>query len=269
MDEKSAAVRPALERDAQADVCVIGAGMAGLSTAYLLAKEGQKVVVVDDGPVGGGQTERTSAHLSNAIDDRYIEIERCHGRDGARLAAESHTAAIDRIEAIVNQEGIECEFERVDGYLFAPPDEPGELLDRELAAAHRAGLVQVESIPNVPLAIFDTGKCLRFPRQAQFHPLKYLAGLTAAIQRLGNAVYSHTHVSGIEPQQGEKSLVVSTTAGPTIRAKFVVVATNTPINDRFAIHTKQAPYLSYVIALRIPASLVVRALYWDTHNPYH
>src|SRR3954467_15814427 len=99
-----------LGADTQADVCVVGAGIAGLTTAYLLARAGKSVVVLDDGPIGGGQTQRTTAHLSNAIDDRYVETERLHGKEGARLAAESHSAAIDRIEAIVGEEGIDCDF---------------------------------------------------------------------------------------------------------------------------------------------------------------
>src|ERR671925_627787 len=106
--------RPPLQSDLTADVCVVGAGIAGLTTAYLLAREGRSVVVVDDGPVGGGMTGRTTAHLVNALDDRYFELERLHGEKGARLAAESHTAAVDRIEAIITEEGIDCDFERVD-----------------------------------------------------------------------------------------------------------------------------------------------------------
>lgn len=176
---------PTLTNDAHADVCVVGAGIAGLTTAYLLARQGKGVMVLDDGPIAGGQTQRTTAHLSNAIDDRYYEIERLHGLDGARLAAASHTAAIDRIEAIVRDEQIACDFERLDGYLFLPPGESREVLDRELAAAHRAGLTGVEQLPRAPLASFDTGPCLRFPRQGQFHPLKYLAGLARAIRREG------------------------------------------------------------------------------------
>src|SRR5262249_6776639 len=107
-----------LTRDEEADVCVIGAGSAGRTTAYLLACEGKSVVVIDDGPVAGGQTQRISAHLSNAIDDRFTEVEKIHGEEGSRLAAESHAAAIDRIEAIASEEGIDCDFRRVDGYLF-------------------------------------------------------------------------------------------------------------------------------------------------------
>src|SRR5437764_1330955 len=120
--------QPPLTEDAQADVCVVGAGIAGLSTAYLLARAGRSVVVLDDGPVGGGQTQRTTAHLSNAIDDRYVEIEKTHGADGSRLAAESHTAAIDRIETICAEEKIDCDFQRLDGYLILGPGQTFDLL---------------------------------------------------------------------------------------------------------------------------------------------
>src|SRR4051794_30356178 len=100
-----------------AEVCVIGAGIAGLTTAYLLAKQGKQVVVLDDGPIAGGETSRTTAHLASAIDDRYFEMERLHGKQGAQLAYQSHSGAIDMIERIVQEEGINCEFTRLDGYL--------------------------------------------------------------------------------------------------------------------------------------------------------
>src|ERR1051325_9697291 len=87
-----------LNEDLRASVCIVGAGIAGMTTAYLLCREGRSVVVLDDGPIGGGMTERTTAHLSNAYDDRYKEMEGLHGEDGARLIAGSHTAAIDRVE---------------------------------------------------------------------------------------------------------------------------------------------------------------------------
>ncbi len=121
-------------------MCVVGAGLAGLSTAYRLTREGVSVVVVDDGPIGVGQTGRTTAHLSNAIDDLYQTIEKIHGRDGARPAAESHTAAVDAIESIAAVEGIPFDFERLDGYLVPAPGESPGLLRRERDAARRAGL---------------------------------------------------------------------------------------------------------------------------------
>src|SRR5256714_13387823 len=109
-----------LAENASAHVCIIGAGIAGLTTAYLLEKEGKAVIVLDDGPIGGGMTARTTAHLTNALDDRFYELERLFGEEGSRLAAQSHTSAIDRVEEIVRAEKINCEFERLDGYLFLP-----------------------------------------------------------------------------------------------------------------------------------------------------
>jgi glycine/D-amino acid oxidase-like deaminating enzyme/nitrite reductase/ring-hydroxylating ferredoxin subunit len=255
-----------LAEDTRADVVIIGAGISGMTTAYLLAREGKSVVVLDDGPIGGGMTQRTTAHLVNALDDRYYELERLHGERGARLAAESHTAAIDRVEKIVNEEKIDCEFERLDGYLFVPPGDSKQQLEDELKAAHRAGLTGIEMVERAPIKDFDTGSCLRFPRQAQFHPLKYLTGLAQAIVRDGGRIYTGTHASKIE---GGREARVETENGHVVAAGAIVVATNTPVNDRVAIHTKQAPYITYVIGARVPRGSVERALYWDTPDPYH
>ncbi len=255
-----------LSKDAEADVCIIGAGIAGLTTAYLLAREGRRVVLLDDGPVAGGQTQRTTAHLSNAIDDRYIEVEKVHGAEGSRLAAESHTAAIDRIEAIARDEGIDCDFLRVDGYLFLAPEHSPDLLKQEREAARRAGLKGVEIVSRAPISSFDTGRCLRFPRQGQFHPLEYLAGLAHAFRKRGGVIHTGTHAAKVD---GGKEARVETEAGPVVKAGAVVVATNTPINDQVAIHTKQCA-LSHVCDRRTRALRLGRAvLYWDTLDAYH
>ena len=255
-----------LKQDVRADVCIVGAGIAGMTTAYLLARRGKAVVVVDAEQVATGQTQRTTAHLSNAVDDRYCEIERLHGKEGARIVAESHSVAIDEIERIVRQEAIDCEFERLDGFLFVPPGESVDALDEELGAVIRAGLKDVEHIQRAPLTSFDTGPCLRFPRQGQFHPLKYLAAMAGAIQREGSSIFADTRVEGI---QGGSAARIETRNGPIVTADAVVVATNTPINDRVAIHTKQAPYISYAIGANVPAGVLPKALYWDTGHPYH
>jgi glycine/D-amino acid oxidase-like deaminating enzyme len=266
MATASVSSRSPLTADTVVDVCIVGAGVAGLTTAYLLAQADRSVVLLDDGPVAGGQSQRTTAHLSNALDDRYFELEKIHGEEGARLAAESHSAAIDKIESVVNLEGMDCDFSRLDGYLFLARGESREMLDRELDAARRAGLKGLEIIERAPLTSFDTGPCLRFPRQAQFHPLKYFAGLASAIERLGGRVCCGTHVSRIE---GGSPTKVTTKNGRTVQAQAVVVATNTPINDLLVIHTKQAPYLTYAISAEIPVGSVPKALYWDTLDPYH
>jgi glycine/D-amino acid oxidase-like deaminating enzyme/nitrite reductase/ring-hydroxylating ferredoxin subunit len=257
--------RERLHTDLRVDVCVVGAGIAGLSTAYLLALEGRNVVVLDHGRIGGGETHHTTAHLANAMDDHFVHLEHLHGRKGARLAAESHGAAITRIEAIVADEDIACDFERVDGYLFEPPGRAISHLQREFAAARRAGM-NVEMIARAPIDAFDTGPALRFAAQAQFHPLKYMSGLAAAFERSGGQIYCGTHVSSI---RGGVDAEVETADGPVVRAKAIVVATNSPISNRFVIHTKQVPYRTFVIGAVVPRDVVRKALYWDDADPYH
>jgi glycine/D-amino acid oxidase-like deaminating enzyme len=254
-----------LTHDTHADVCVVGAGIAGLSTAYCLVSAGKSVIVLDDGCIADGQTKQTTAHLSNAIDDRYVEIERLHGAEGSRLAAESHSAAIDTIDEIVRREQIDCDFERLDGYLFVPPGQSADILEEEWKAAHRAGLTTVELLDLLP-APWPALPCLRFPRQGQFHPLRYLSGLALAITRKGGRIFTHTHASQME---GGDSARVSTANGPHVACSTIVVATNTPVNDLFSIHTKQAPYLTYALAATVPRGWVTKALYWDTLDPYH
>jgi glycine/D-amino acid oxidase-like deaminating enzyme/nitrite reductase/ring-hydroxylating ferredoxin subunit len=254
-----------LSQPITSDVCIIGGGMAGLSAAYLLTREGLSVVVLEDGLLGSGETGRTTAHLSNAIDDRYTEIERLHGSDGAKLAAESHTAAINRIEQAIQDEGIPCDFGRVDGYLMASPAQSPELLQQELAAAWRAGLTTVTLAEHSPLAAVAR-PCLRFPEQAQFHPLKYLAGLAQAVVGRGGRIYTHTHVTAIHEGTTAR---VTTNSGASVEAASVIVATNSPMNDLVTMHTKQAAYRTYVLGLRIPHGTIEPALYWDTEDPYH
>jgi len=256
----------ALNENLRADVLIVGAGIAGLTTAYLLARQGKKVVVLDDKTIGDGNTNRTTAHLASAIDDRFYEMERLHGEAGARLAYESHAGAIDKIEEIVKNENIDCDFSRLDGFLFAPPGESTDELKKELAAAKRAGVVGVEIVDRAPLASFDTGTALRFPHQGQFHVLKYLSGLARALEKNGGRIFTGTHAEKIE---GGAQALVTTTHGQTVTADAVVVATNTPVNDIFAIHTKQAPYRTYAIGARVPAGSITKALYWDTPDPYH
>lgn len=254
-----------LEQNIQVDVCIVGAGISGLTTAYLLARAGKRVAVLDDGPVGGGMTQMSTAHIANMLDDRYFEVEKLHGREGARLAADSHSAAIDRIETIVRQERIDCDFARLDGYLFLAEGDRRETLERELEAAHRAGLRGVEMLSRAPFASFDTGPCLRFPNQGQFHPLKYLARLAQAIHHEGSRIYTGSRADQIEG--GVPALVHA--GKHVVAADAVVVATNVPVNDRVAIHTKQAPYMTYVIGARVPPGSVPRVLSWDTGDPYH
>jgi glycine/D-amino acid oxidase-like deaminating enzyme/nitrite reductase/ring-hydroxylating ferredoxin subunit len=255
---------PALEKDVRVDVAVVGAGISGLTTAYLLAREGKSVAVVDDGGLGTGMTGATTAHLTNCLDRRYTDIARVRGEEAARLAAESHASAIDRIGRIAREEKIDCDFERVDGYLFAAAGAAPSTLDAELDAVRAAG-IPAEWVERAPLPSFDTGKCIRFPRQARFHPLHYIAGLARAVGKRGGRIFSNTHVDEI--RGGDEA---SIRAGKLrIACDAIVVATNVPVNDLVAIHTKQAAFMSYVIGARLPEGLVPAGLYWDSEDPFH
>jgi glycine/D-amino acid oxidase-like deaminating enzyme/nitrite reductase/ring-hydroxylating ferredoxin subunit len=256
--------------DLETEVCVVGAGISGLSVAYALARDGVSVAVVDDGAVGGGETGRTSAHLSCALDDRYTHLESLFGEAGAALAAQSHRAAITSIESTIAELGIACEFRRVDGYLFAPgaaPSRDGSLapeLARELAAATRAGL-DVTEAAHAPLP-FETGRCLRFADQAEFQPLAYLRGLAAAIIAAGGRIHTGVRVDAIEDGDAPR---VQLAGGGVIHARAIVDASNASITSRYDLPLRQAAYRSYVLGFDVAPGEVPHALYWDTEDPYH
>ncbi|MEJ7602457.1 MAG: FAD-dependent oxidoreductase [Kofleriaceae bacterium] len=252
----------------ETDVCIIGAGIAGLTTAFELARRGTRVMVIDDGPIGGGETGRTTAHLASAVDDRFSHLESKFGESGAKLMAESHASAIDYIETLVHELRIDCDFQRVDGYLFAAPgaasDKTERELDRELAAARRAGLV-ADKVARAPLP-FDTGPAIRFGRQAEFHPLRYLRGLAEAFVQLGGKIHTHVRAERIEPGQ---PLAIKLADDRRILCRVAVDATNGAMTSPIKMSLRQAAYRSYVLAFDLEPGLVPHALYWDTSDPYH
>src|SRR5690606_28748935 len=129
-----------VDRDIQTEVLIIGGGIAGLTTAYKLLQAGKKVVLVEDGYIGSGETGRTTAHLASALDDRYYFLENKFGESAAKQIAESHEAAIDEIEKIVSTLKIDCSFKRVNGYLFLHETDKEKNLHKEFEATQRAGL---------------------------------------------------------------------------------------------------------------------------------
>ena len=247
----------------ETDVCVIGGGIAGLTTAYLLTRAGKKVVVIDDGPIGGGETARTTAHLSNAIDDRLYRIAKWHGDEKAKLAFAAHTRAIGEIQDIVTREQIDCDFSRLDGFLFEAEDGDDDL-DEELDTARRLRLEQIEMVDRAAVKEFDTGRALRFPNQGQFHILKYLSGLARIIEQNGGRLFSNTRA--VE-WKGEGSPQVKTGDGRIVKAGSIVLATNYPIMSK--MFAKLPAYRTYAIGVRIPKGSVEKVLLWDTGDPYH
>jgi glycine/D-amino acid oxidase-like deaminating enzyme/nitrite reductase/ring-hydroxylating ferredoxin subunit len=257
---------PVLDKGEKADVVIIGSGIAGMSVAWELVKAGKNVVILDRGPIGKGMTSRTTAHLTAQCDDGFHQLIGRRGEDIAKSWYQSQAASIDRIEANQKELGIACDFRRLDGHLFHAPGTDPEILDREYEATKAVGM-KILREQGVPFAGQEKTAALRYPDQATFHPLKYLAGLAAAIRKAGGRFYAETIVENVE--EDENNVTVKTAAGHVVTARHAVVATNSPINDRYAIHTKQAPYRTYAMAFTVPRGALPDGLYWDTLEAYH
>ena len=254
----------------KADTVIIGSGMAGLSAAYELAQVGRKIVVVDRGPICGGMTARTTAHLGSICDDGLSDLIDRRGKDMARLFWQSQDAAIDRIEEIVRLHNIDCDFRRLDGLLFPAIDMDGDKarkqLDQEFEAAGEVGAA-VERVTGVALRGLETTPALRYPDQGTFHPLKYLRALASIVIEKDGLILANSPVVKIE--ESEDGVRVTTESGATVTADHAIVATNSPINNRVELHSKMAPYRTYAMAFALPANTLPDALYWDLADPYH
>ncbi|NJN16487.1 MAG: FAD-dependent oxidoreductase [Oscillochloris sp.] len=258
--------RPALSASIRTGVCVVGAGISGLTTAYLLARNGIEVTVLDDGPMGGGESRHTTAQITCVLDKGYAETEQLRGREGARQAASSHKAAIEMIAQIVQHEQIDCDFARVDGYLFTPPGGDRSDLEDELMAAQRAGLADTTMVERLPIEHAASGPALRFPNQAQFHILRYLEGLGQAVERLGGKIYCNTRVRRV---RGGRPTYLDIEGGLNVIANATVLATHVPMNEVIGYSSKVFAYRTYVIGMKVPQGAIPHMIAFDTLDPYH
>ena len=251
---------PVLQHDRSVAKCVVGAGVAGLSVARCLVEAGHEVLVIDRAGIGAGETSRSTAHLSCALDDRLYCLEELHGAKGAKIALDSHRHAIDLIE---QWSGGACGFARIDGYLFRDASSDEDVLEHEAAAAQRLGI-------DVRFAHIDgftsrNERALVFPRQGRIDPAAYVGNLAKELHAAG---VQFAQAEAIDLKDGAPC-TIATAAGPTITADDVIVCTNVPFHRTIAYHTKQAPYRSYVIAVEAGADCFPDALLWDTGDPYH
>ncbi len=247
-------------------VAVIGAGISGLTAALCLLNEGRKVLVLDRQGIGAGETLRTTAHLANALDDRYHRLARWHGAEGARLAALSHAAAIEWIERFCAGQPGACGFRRLSGYLLSR-DRDERALRRECEAACAAGLdarLREDGVPGLP----GLGAAVEFPRQARVDIDRLLPVLADAVRELGGRL-ARAEVVDIRTGSMSGGLELDLAEGEPLQARQAVVATNVPFHESVAIHTKQAAYRTYVVAARCPPEALPDVLLWDDGDPYH
>jgi glycine/D-amino acid oxidase-like deaminating enzyme/nitrite reductase/ring-hydroxylating ferredoxin subunit len=257
---------PTLTNNEMADVCVIGSGIAGLSVAYELMGAGLEVVVLDRGAIAGGMSARTSAHLTSMTDDTFTKLNGMRGVEGGKTFYQSHASAISRIEQIQADEGISCNFRRLNGYLFLGPNMTEQELDEECDATREAGM-PVKKQKGVPFRGEEKSATLVYPGQAAFHPLRYLKGIADVLTKRGARLYANSAVVSVEERDG--AVTVITESGARVSAGTVVVATNSPVSNLFDLHSKQAPSRTYVMAMTLPRDTIEDALYWDTLDPYH
>ena len=269
-DSASLPTFPKIDHDVNVDVVIVGGGITGLTTAYLLLTAGKSVVVLERGSCAEIDTGHTTAHLTMVTDSRLNELTNTFGASHAQAVWDAGRAAIDQIERIVDEHEIDCSFDVVDGYLHTPAGESdAKQIDslREDARLAREFGFDAEFVASVP---FASAPGVRFADQARFHPRKYLAGLVRALREKGGEIFEH---SGADEFLTDPIRVQAN--GHTLTCKDIVIATHNPIAgiasatraDLF--QTKLALYTSYVVAGRVSRDVVPDALFWDTANPYH
>jgi glycine/D-amino acid oxidase-like deaminating enzyme/nitrite reductase/ring-hydroxylating ferredoxin subunit len=277
----------ALEQDIETEVCIIGAGIAGISLAYELITRGKEVVLVEARDVLSGETGRTSGHLSNALDDGYVSIEKKHGRSGALAAAESHSWAISRVGEIAEQLQIPCEYHRVPGYMIsqhqrgekAKHQEDIRSIKEEVDLAKELGL-EVSLSEDLAVKGWDGKPDQRggavFAQQASFLPTIYLLGILKWLKEQAKfQCFTHTRIVSVEEKtgglfggsDGKRPVSVHTVSGKTIECEQAIEATCVPL-QKLSIIAEMGYHRTYCIAIRVPKGSVEDCLIYDTAEPY-
>ena len=225
------------------DAVVIGGGIAGLSAAYMLQRDGLKVAVLEAGRIASGVTGYTTAKVTALHGLTYADLLERHGAERARMYAAANAAGVDLVRSIVATEGISCELERQDAYTYSDSTEGADEIRREVEACKEIGL-DAELTYDVPLP-YPVSAAVVLRDQAQFHPRAYCIGLAAAIEAHGGKVYERTHATDVD----EKVRVVHVkTDHGTLSTRHVVIATHLPFPGDGTYYAKTAPYRSYATA---------------------
>lgn len=247
------------------DVCIIGAGITGLTTAYFLSKQGKQVTVVDRLPtLASGETSHTTAFLTSYFDTPSEQIKNTFDEQTACLIWEIGQQAIDQVEQIIKSEVIDCDWRRCTNYVIAAQPDHAQILQTELAYARKAGISTQYHHPPSPLE-FIHYDVLELHHQAKLHPINYLKGIIDILHQRG-VKFIHSHAHSVEEKEGVQLITIDT--DQTIASRDLVVTTHYPFTVDPLFSAKLEPYLSYVISAKIPKNTILEAIYQDTNDPY-
>jgi glycine/D-amino acid oxidase-like deaminating enzyme len=257
------ATYPQLKQDISTDILIIGSGITGILTAYLLAKEGKKIVLIDENGLENGATAYTTAFLTQLIDTSLTDQVKLFGKEKTKDIWDSHGIAINHIEQIIKQEKIECEFIKCDLHQFAIEKKDVEILQDEYTTAINLGIpVTLTKKNDLP---FHTDGYITIPQQAKFHPIKFISELLKRIEKMHGKIYFGT--KAIEITDTDPAIITTPTSH--ITANHVIIATHIPFHHPIEVFAKKGVYTSYVYELSVPKKTLPEALYLDTKNPYH
>jgi glycine/D-amino acid oxidase-like deaminating enzyme len=261
--EQKKSSETSLNNNISAEVVVVGGGITGITAAYNLVKSGKKVVLLEKGLLGEGETSRTTAFLNYCIDYSLSALSAKYGEEVAINLWNGARQAIEEIEKNIEENKIECEFIKTNVYFYSSKDEFNEDFEKEYDFAQKAGFPV--SIQKLQIGKMKK-KFLIFEENAKFHPVKYIIGLAKAAKSIGLEIYEQTRVKDYSEKNGE---IIVKLENYQIKCKHLIVATHHPINSKVDVYARLKPMQSYIISAEIELGSLPQGMFIDDQDPYH